>query len=71
MSNSNQNTILSQFASVVALLGSALYFTGWIYRWSYFGFFQLEVTTLNFPFESFLFVPLQVFLGSFAANNLA
>ncbi len=70
MSNSNQNTILGKFASVVALLGSALYFTGWIYRWSYFGFFQLEVTTLNFPFESFLFVPLQVFLGSFALNNL-
>ncbi|MGB5970924.1 MAG: hypothetical protein WBG70_21605, partial [Spirulinaceae cyanobacterium] len=62
--------ILGKFASVVALLGSALYFTGWIYRWSYFGFFQLEVTTLNFPFESFLFVPLQVFLGSFAPNNL-
>jgi hypothetical protein len=46
------------------LLGAALYFTGWIYRWRYFGFFQLEVTTLDLPLESFLMVPLQVFFGN-------
>jgi hypothetical protein len=55
--------ILGKFASIVTLLGAALYFTGWIYRWAYFSFFQLEVTTLDLPFESFLMVPLQVFLG--------
>ena len=58
-----QPNILGKFASIVTLLGAALYFTGWIYRWAYFSFFQLEVTTLDLPFESFLMVPLQVFLG--------
>jgi hypothetical protein len=55
--------ILGKFASVVGLLGIALFFAGWIYRWSYFYFFQLEVTNLDFPAQSFLFVPLQIFLG--------
>ena len=47
------------------MLGVFLYFTGWIYRWAYFSFFQLEVTTLDLPLESFLIVPFQVFLGNF------
>lgn len=55
--------ILGKVASVVGLLGAALFFTGWIYRWSYFYFFQLEVTTLDLPAQSFLIVPLQVFFG--------
>jgi len=60
-------SVLGTFASILGLLSAALFFTGWIYRWAYFGFFQLEVTTLDLPFESFLFVPIQVFLGSFSA----
>jgi len=60
-------SILGTFASILGLLSAALFFTGWIYRLAYFGFFQLEVTTLDLPFESFLFVPIQVFLGSFSA----
>ena len=56
--------ILGKFASVVGLLGIALFFAGWIYRWSYYYFFQLEVTNLDFPAQSFLFVPLQIFLGN-------
>ncbi|MBP5971460.1 hypothetical protein HW132_01595 [Brasilonema sp. CT11] len=55
--------ILGKFASVVSLFGIALFFAGWIYRWSYFSFFQLEITNLDFPAQSFLFVPLQIFLG--------
>ncbi|MEG4458183.1 hypothetical protein [Microcoleus sp. N9_A1] len=55
--------ILGNFASVVGLLGAALFFTGWIYRWSYFYCFQLNVITLDLPVESFFLVPLQVFLG--------
>jgi hypothetical protein len=58
-----QSNILGNFASVFGLLGAALFFTGWIYRWSYFSFFQLEVTTLDLPVESFFMVPLQVFLA--------
>ncbi len=67
MSQPSPTNIFGKFASVVTLLGFALYFTGWIYRWSYFSFFQLEVTTLDLPPQSFLFVPLQIFFGSFSS----
>lgn len=64
----NKDTnVLGTFAGLIGLLGAALYFTGWIYRWTYFGFFQLEITTLDLPLESFFMVPVQVFLGSFWA----
>jgi hypothetical protein len=56
--------ILGNIISVAGLLGASLYFTGWIYRWAYFSYYQLEVTTLDFPLESFLLVPLQVFFGN-------
>jgi cell division protein ZapA (FtsZ GTPase activity inhibitor) len=59
----NEPVILGRFASLLGLLGVALYFTGWIYRWAYYGFFQVEVSTLDLPLESFLMVPLQVFFG--------
>ncbi|MDZ8029091.1 MAG: hypothetical protein RMX97_31015 [Nostoc sp. DedQUE11] len=62
--NSNQETnILGKFTSVLGLLGAALFFAGWIYRWSYFYFFQLEINTLDLPAQSFIIVPLQIFLG--------
>jgi hypothetical protein len=63
-----QTAILSAFAGLLGLLGIALYFTGWIYRWTYFSFFYLELATLNFPPQSFLMVPIQVFLGSTQAR---
>jgi hypothetical protein len=50
---------LGKLVSVISLLAIALYFTGWIYRWFYFGFFQVELTTLNLPLESF-------YIGSFS-----
>jgi hypothetical protein len=55
--------IFGKFASVVGLLVALLFFTGWIYRWSYFYFFQLDITTLELPAQSFLIVPFQIFLG--------
>jgi hypothetical protein len=58
-----ESSILGNFARVVGLLSAALFFTGWIYRWSYFYCFQLNVITLDLPVESFFLVPLQVFLG--------
>ena len=60
---SPESNILGNFASVIGLLGAALFFTGWIYRWSYFSCFQLNIITLDLPVESFFLVPLQVFLG--------
>lgn len=59
----NEPQILGTFASLIGLLGIFLYFTGWLYRWAYYGFFQLEITRLDLPLRSFLFVPIQVFLG--------
>jgi hypothetical protein len=58
-----ESNILGKFASIVGLLGIGLFFTGWIYRWSYFSFFQLQLTTLDLPVESFFMVPLQVFFA--------
>lgn len=57
--------LLGAFISLLGILGIFLYFTGWIYRWAYFGFFELELTTLDLPSESFLIVPIQVILGDF------
>jgi hypothetical protein len=54
---------LGNFASVVGLLAAALFFAGWIYRWSYFYYFQLNIITFDLPVESFFIVPIQVFLG--------
>ncbi|MEL4895803.1 hypothetical protein [Crocosphaera sp. Alani8] len=60
----NNTQILGTFASILGLLGIFLYFTAWIYRWAYFGYFQLEITQLSFPLRSFFFVPIQVFVGN-------
>jgi hypothetical protein len=60
----SNSSILSKFASVLGLLAAALFFAGWIYRWAYFSFFQLDIITINFPIQSFLMVPIQIFLGS-------
>lgn len=51
---------LGRLLSLLGLLAAGLYFTGWIYRWAYFGFFKLQVTSLGLPGESF-------FLGAFQA----
>ena len=71
MSNNIQyeknSDILQKFASLLGLITASLYFVGWIYRWQYYGFFQLEIITLDFSFQSFLFLPLQVFFSSIQA----
>jgi len=63
--------MFGKLASLLTLIGAALYYTGWIYRWAYFAFFQLEVTTLDLPVESFLIVPLQVFFGHLSAGDFS
>lgn len=57
--------ILTNFAGLIGVLSLFIYFLGWIYRWAYFSFFQLELNTLSLPQESFLLVPIQVLLGNF------
>ncbi|MGK7930260.1 MAG: hypothetical protein AB4041_02345 [Microcystaceae cyanobacterium] len=55
---------LSKLVSLIALVAAGLYFTGWIYRWAYFGFFHLQVTSLNLPLESFYLAAFQALFGS-------
>ncbi|MBP0015768.1 MAG: hypothetical protein J7525_22000 [Roseofilum sp. SID3] len=59
----NESSILRRFASLIGLLGAALFFMGWIYRSVYFFQFSLELTTLELPVQSFFIVPIQVILG--------
>lgn len=55
---------LSKLVSLIALLAAGLYFTGWIYRWAYFGFFHIQITSLNLPVESFYLAAFQALVGS-------
>ncbi len=57
--NNQELNPLGKLLSLVALLAAALYFTGGIYHWAYFGFFQVEAMTLNLPVESFYFAAFQ------------
>ncbi|NEP53052.1 MAG: hypothetical protein F6K65_31335 [Moorea sp. SIO3C2] len=61
--NNQELNPLSKLLSLVALLAAALYFTGWIYRWAYFGFFQVEITALNLPVESFYLAAFRSLVG--------
>jgi len=54
---------LGKLLSLLGLFAAALYFTGWIYRWAYFSFFQIQVTSLNLPGGSFFLAAFQVFFG--------
>lgn len=54
----------SQLLGFAVLVGAWLYFTGWTYRWTYFAFFQLEVTTLDLPIESYYIGAMQAFFLS-------
>jgi hypothetical protein len=56
---------LAAFAGFVGVISIFLYYSGWIYRWSYFRSFAIDVTSLGLPTESFLLVTIQVFLGDF------
>ena len=66
-SNNPTLTPLSRFASLLTLLGAALYYTGWVYRWAYYGFFQIEITTLDLTFTSFYLAAFQVLFGDYRA----
>ena len=54
---------LGGFASILSLLGITLFFSGWIYRWAYFSYFSLDVNAQPYTAQSFLFVPIQIYLG--------
>lgn len=55
--------LLGGFASILSLLGITLFFSGWIYRWAYFSYFSLDVNSQPYTAQSFLIVPIQIYLG--------
>jgi hypothetical protein len=55
---------LGGFASILSLLGITLFFSGWIYRWAYFAYFSLNLNDQSFTAQSFLIVPIQIYLGT-------
>ncbi len=63
--------MLGKIAGLLGLFGAGLYFTGWVYRSTYFDYFQLEVNTLNLPYESFLIESIQLFLGNLIVGDFA
>jgi uncharacterized membrane protein len=70
-SSAPKTKLLAEFIGQASVFGIFLYFTGWIYRWAYFGYYQIDINTLSLSQQSFLIVPLQVFLGSLAAAGRA
>ncbi|MCC0178754.1 hypothetical protein I4641_17425 [Waterburya agarophytonicola K14] len=62
--NDNEPNLLGKLVSLAIFLGAGLYFTGWTYRWAYYSFFTLEVTTLGLPIESFYIAAVQALFGS-------
>lgn len=62
--NPHEPNLLGKLTSLVVLLGAGLYFTGWTYRWAYFHFFNIEVTTLNLPLESFYLAAFHALFGN-------
>lgn len=54
---------LGRLAGIVGLLAVALYFTGWVYRWTYFGAFKIQVASLNLPIESFYLAAFRALFG--------
>ncbi len=63
--------MFGKIASLLSLLGIGLYFTGWVYRWAYFGYFQVEINNLDFSLESFLIAPIQVFFGYLSIGDFS
>ena len=58
----NQN-VLGGIVGLIGIISIFTYLTGWVYRWAYFGFFELDINSIELPFESFFLVPIQVFIG--------
>jgi hypothetical protein len=50
--------------SIASLIGAALFFSGYVYRWTYFSYFLLNIAELNFPAETYPILPVQVFCGT-------
>lgn len=54
------------FVSLISIFGIFLFFSGWIYRWAYFSYFNLDVNVQSFMPQSFLIIPIQIYFGGIA-----
>ena len=64
-SGEKKTPFLGGFASILSLLGITLFFSGWIYRWAYFSYFSLDVNEQPHTAQSFLIIPIQIYVGNF------
>lgn len=55
---------LAKLAGSVGVLTVVLFFTGWMYRWHYYTYFQVEPTSLGLSVESTFIAAYAVLLGS-------
>lgn len=62
-SSTSSTVPFSKLLSILGILAIALYFTGWIYRWAYFSFFEINLTSFDLPRESFFLAAFQTFFG--------
>ncbi len=51
-SHNDSATPLGQLAGSIGLVAISLLFTGWIFRWHYFTYFQVDPASLGFPVET-------------------
>jgi hypothetical protein len=63
-SSEKSTPLLGGLASILGLLGITLFFSGWIYRWAYFSYFNLDVNIQTYTAQSFLIVPIQIYFGN-------
>lgn len=61
---SDSKNLFSKLFSVVTLITASLFFVGWIYRWAYYGYFQVDIESLSLSPQSFIILPIQVFFGT-------
>ncbi len=55
---------LVKLAGSLGLLAIALFFTGWVYRWHYYTYFQVEPSSLDLSGESTSFAALSLLFGN-------
>lgn len=55
--------VFTRILGLSGLIAAALFFTGYVYRWAYYSYFQLDIATLDFPVQTFPILAIQVFAG--------
>ena len=62
------------FSNLINILGAIrifTYFTGWIYTWRYYTFFNISIYRIEIPLESFFILPINVIFGNPLKTTIA